>query len=201
MKIITKNYANITLLKVEQKQVLKLLADLGRHAYVVSDGTSEVMERDAVIYDEELDQLDAKVVSSLAQRLSKSLHCVAFAVINYNDETLLFWLYRAGELIDSYNSQPGYLDPKLEENTPPMGANPEKMAKVFKDASLQEIGPITRRPSYPDENYCTATDRHADIVSVLRLPRFAVGTGFYTVKIGDIPADLVAGDFVPVNIK
>ena len=169
MKIITKNYANITLLKVEQKQVLKLLADLGRHAYVVSDGTSEMMERDAVIYDEELDQLDAKVVASLTQRISKALHCVAFAVINYNDETLLTWLYKAGELIDAYNSQPGYLDPKLEENTPPTGANPEKMAKVFKDAPLSELGPITRRPSYPDENYCTATDRHADIVSVLRI--------------------------------
>lgn len=201
MKITTKNYANITLLKVEQKQVLKLLAEEGRHAYVVSDGTSEMMERDAVIYDEELDELDAKVVSEMAQRISKQLRCVAFAVINYNDETLLTWLYRSGELIDAYNSQPGYLNSKLEENHQPIGANPDKMAKVFKNIQLTDLSPITRRPSYPDENYCTATDRHADIVSVLRLPRFAVGTGFYTVKIGDIPADLVAGDFVPVNIK
>lgn len=201
MKITIKNYANITLRKVDPDAVKKILLEKKRRAFMVSDGVVTKVDHDVVIYDEEFDELDPKVITELTKKLSKQTHSTAFAVINYNDETLMCWFYSKGELIDAYNSQPGYLDDKVDEDTPPQGFNSEELLKFFPDVQIGDLKAVLSRASYPNEGFCTATDRHADIVTILRLPRFSVGTGFFTVKIGDIPADLDAGDFVPINVK
>lgn len=201
MKVQTKSYANITLLKVEPEHVKRFLDEKGRHAYMVSDGTIEMVARDTVIYDEELDELDPKVVTEYAKKLSRQFRCAAFAVVNYNDEALQTWLFQNGEMIDAYCSLPGYLDRSLEETAPACGCNPDKYATIFMDCQAADLRNVAIRPTSCDEGYVSATDRHADMVQILHLPRFAVGTGFYTVKIGDIPADLDAGDFIAIHVK
>jgi hypothetical protein len=50
----------------------------------------------------------------------------------------------------------------------------------------------------PDDDgpYAFASERHADLISALGLPAFAVGTAFATFERGEVPPDLTAAEMI-----
>ncbi len=99
-----------------------------------------------VVYDQETDDEDIDVLQELAQRLSHSFACPAFAVLVHDSDIFMYWLYDNGTLVDAYNSIPDYFDPTAEEAAPPEGGDARKLCAVFnREHALEQVSRIFQR--------------------------------------------------------
>jgi hypothetical protein len=116
-------YTNYTLRGPNQGAVAEALA--GRNAIVTpaQDGC-------VVAFDEQSDDQDSAVINEVASRISRDLCCPVLAVINHDDDILLYQLYLSGEVADEYDSSPGYFDPAAEPSAP-AGGDAQKLCTAF----------------------------------------------------------------------
>lgn len=178
-------YTNITLRGPDQNDVLQILKQQSRSAYI-----SPSVNGYTVVFDEQCEDQDTSVLESLALELSKQLSCLALAILNHDDDILLYKLYDSGSLIDEYNSSPGYFDPDAEPSSP-VGGNANKLCAILgKDQKAAEVGDILCKSSYEDNGYVFEIERHQDLVEALRLPAFSVGLGYRYIEQGEIPEEL-----------
>ena len=85
-------YTNITI-RCGRHEVTPILSALRRSAWVGEfDGLS-------VICDRECEKQDLDILASLAMTLSTRLERAALAVLNHDDDVLLFGLYQSGALV------------------------------------------------------------------------------------------------------
>jgi hypothetical protein len=106
------------------------------------------------------------------------------AVLNHDDDVLLYRLFENGRLLDEYNSAPAYPAP----SNSPTGGHPELLCKAFGANSASAVSAILRKPQRggPD-GYLFAVHRHLALVEALGLPIYAVGAGFSYVSDDDAP--------------
>jgi hypothetical protein len=171
-------YTNITLRRTNQKTVVASLK--GRRTFVSPESNSCV-----VVFDEECESQDPNVLSKLSSRLSKSLGCTALAVLNHDDDILLYHLYDRGDLRDEYNSSPGYFDG--DPSDPPSGGNPDALCAAMGSSQRDEVSRVLQADL---ETYAFAFERHADLVRALGLPEWAVAAGFNYLSEGELPEGL-----------
>src|SRR5829696_2066225 len=118
-------YGNITLKGPSQEDVAKVLR--GRRAMVTPKLGDYTVAFDSVCDEQNVDGIQA-----LSSQLSRELHCPALAVIVHDDDVLGYFLYREGELADSYNSSPSYFDfGSTAEPAEPEGGSPEQLCEAF----------------------------------------------------------------------
>ena len=122
-------YTNFTLRGPSQQAVAALLA--GRSAIVTPEQNGYV-----VVYDEESDDQNHEVISELASQLSQAFRCPLLAVLNHDDDILWYQFYIKGELIDEYDSSPGYFDPSADEPDPPAGGDAQKLCNAFEASAV-----------------------------------------------------------------
>lgn len=116
-------YTNITLNTSDVNAVIAYLHQHNRTAYVANPHTGYI-----VVYDSETESQDEELLTDLSERLSRQLACVAFAVLNHDDDVLMYWLYNTGTLLDHYNLDPGY----FEDNAlPPQGGDADLLCRLF----------------------------------------------------------------------
>jgi hypothetical protein len=183
-------YTNYTLKGPTQQAVGAALA--GRSAIV-----TPVQDECVVVFDEQSDEQDPAVITELASRLSRELHCPVLAVLNHDDDIFWYRLYLSGELADEYDSSPGYFDAEEEPSTP-SGGDPHKLCTAFGVNDVTEVEGILRKSSYDEGGYTFAVDRHADLARVLGIPLFGVGAGFRYVSEGELPEGLSEDDLLRV---
>ncbi len=116
-------YTNITLRGPGRDAVLDILRGDKRYAYV-----SQTRDFFSVVYDSETEGQDEAVLCRLAELLSRKLACPALAVLNHDDDVLIYHLYVRGEKVDSYDSAPGYFSGEL---TRPSGGNVAALIEAF----------------------------------------------------------------------
>src|SRR6188768_4085222 len=85
----------------------------GRRAIVTAPVNGWVL-----VADEEAGFQNISVVEQLSQMLSSSLKTYVFAVLNHDDDVLLYNLYWDGTRIDTYNSAPHYFDDTPQKGPP-----------------------------------------------------------------------------------
>ena len=176
-------YGNITLKGPSQGAVGKALR--GRRA-VVAPTIGDL----TVAFDSACDDQDTDAIQALASRLSTELNGVALAVIVHDDDVLAYFLFHAGELVDWYNSCPSYFDFGAgTEPAGPSGGNAERLCTAFGVGSRVEVDRILRKPR-GDGGYDFETQRHKNLVQVLELPAFAVGTALASFERGEYPVGL-----------
>jgi hypothetical protein len=183
-------YTSYTLRGPSQQLVAAALA--GRSAIV-----TPVQDNCVVVYDEESDDQNFEVIAELASRLSERLRCPLLAVLNHDDGILWYQLYLNGELVDEYNSSPGYFNDSDEESAMagPEGGDAKKLCEAFDANTVNEVEKILRKPALERNGYVFAVERHADLVGALGIPSIAVG-GFEQVEGGELPEDLNARDCI-----
>jgi hypothetical protein len=116
-------YTNITLSGPDKDAVLGALRRNNRSAYV-----SQTHDHFTVVYDLETESQDEEVLCHVAELLSREFAGPALAVLNHDDDILIYHLYSRGEKVDSYNSAPGYFE---GAPTPPSGGNIAVLIETF----------------------------------------------------------------------
>jgi hypothetical protein len=174
-------YTNFIVRVSDQTAVASALQD--RSAMV-----SLVENESVVVFDEESDSQDPEVLQSLGRFLSNQFHCPVLAIINHDDDVLIYSLFDNGEMIDEYNSSPGYFE---GEDTPPSGGNAEKLCAAFKSVAVAEVRRILH-----DSELTFAIEKHQELVEALGLPTFSVGAGFDYISRGEFPVGLDEKDLV-----
>jgi hypothetical protein len=174
-------YGNITLTSPNQTAVAEALR--GRRAIVAPSVAGRVVVFDSVCDDQNTDAMHA-----LASRLSAELRCTALTVLVHDDDVFNYSLFSDGKKIDSYNSTPGYFS---SESRKDRGGDPNAICSAFGVNCKPEVSTILRRP-HGKRGYAFETDRHADLVRLLRLPECAVGKALASFDRGDFPSGLSA---------
>lgn len=183
-------YTNYTLRGPSPQEVAACLA--GRSAIV-----TPVQQGCIVAFDEESDGQNSKVVAQLGSRLSRDLGCPVLAVLNHDDDILWFQFHVNGELVDEYDSSPGYFDPSAGPSEPE-GGDAAKLCEAFGSNAVTQVEQILRRSSFEEDGYTFALERHADLVRALGLPEYSVGLGFQYLSEGDLPEGLKESDLIRV---
>jgi hypothetical protein len=152
-------YANITLQTIDQQGVALYLNTMQRNAFVLPATKGFV-----IVCDEESDTLDPRVISNLTIQLSRRFESVSIAVINFDDDILWYQLYKNGDLLDEYNSNPDYFE--LTEHRGPIGGDAKILCEIFhKPRSFGKVGEILH--ATPGEGYIYENDRHSDLAKAL----------------------------------
>ena len=107
------SYSNITLHGPERGRIIQALEARGRQAYVgpAADGF-------VVVFDEQSED-DPELGAELARELTSELGGVALAAMVHDDDVFLYSLARDGQVVDRYDSWPGFPD---GPGTPPARA-------------------------------------------------------------------------------
>jgi hypothetical protein len=142
-----------------------------------------------VFYEEKADSQDEDVILAVGTRVSKAVGKQVLAVLNHDDSVLMYWLFKAGKVVDTYNSAPGYFN---DEDNTPVGGDTKKLCKAF---ATKEAGELIRE-ILTSEDYVFAVERHEALAVALGMdPRFAC-LGFEAINGGEFPAGVTKKDFV-----
>lgn len=152
-------YTNITLQTTDQQGVAQYLNTLRRNAFVLPAIKELVM-----VCDEESDAQDARAISTLANQLSRQFDAVSIAIINFDDDILWYQLYKNGQLLDEYDSNPDYFE--ASEPRGPVSSDAATLCKVFhKPGSVGKVREVLH--GTPGEDYVFENTRHADLAKAL----------------------------------
>jgi hypothetical protein len=170
-------YTNITL-RAQRDEVIPLLSSLRRFAFVgFFDGFAVVCDRDC-------ESQDLDVLASLAATLSKRLSRASLAVINHDDDVLLFGLYVDGALASEWGES------RMASVPAPSTSKREFVRSVH---SALGTAPVPRVSSSSLPWWLRlvmsrlAIMRHEQVAAELGLPAATVGSGFRYVERGDLP--------------
>src|SRR5579862_9822091 len=161
-------YTNFTLRGVSPQAVAESLK--GRKSVV-----TPLVNQTVVVFDKASDHQDDKIISTLATKLSRILHCPVWAVLNHDDSIFWYQLFSDGKLEDEYDSSPGYFDSHAMPSAP-KGGDARKLCSAFGSPSIAEVERILRKSSFEEDGYVFAFERHADLVKALSISEFGVGT-------------------------
>ncbi len=181
-------YVNYTLRGVTQGAVAKALA--GRACIVTPSANGTV-----VAFDDESENQDQDVISSLAMELSRKLRCPVLAVMDHDDDILWYQLYTDGELQDEYDSTPGYFDPAAQPSAP-AGGDAAKLCSAFGSSNLDVVERVLRKSAFDNDGYTFASERHGDLVNALGISPFGVGTAYASFEYEELPEGLSADNIM-----
>ena len=184
-------YVNLTARSDDPQSVARAL---GKRAALVTPAQHGCV----VVADEQADAQDQTMIRSLASALSSRLSCPVFAVLNHDDDILWYCLATAGDIVDEYDSSPGYFDPNAEP-LPPVGGNAKLLCAAFGNSASDSVEAILRKSSFEEDGYVFADERHADLIAALGISSFAVGFGYTYASAGDLPEGLTEDRLVSVR--
>jgi hypothetical protein len=187
-------YTNITLRTERHDDVVSLLRDEGREAFV-----SRAQRGCIVVYDRECEDQDIEVLKKLGGLLSAKLRCAALGILNHDDDVLIYMLHDNGKLVDEYNSSPAYFDSGPGE--PPEGGDASRLGSAFGIASTGGIEEVLHMPNGAGsgEGYIFESERHQALAEALGAPGIAVQTGFNYIEEGELPEGADADTFTRVD--
>jgi hypothetical protein len=189
------SYEHITLMGPPEATIVDYLAQSGRHGYI-----SPTMDGITVVYDQS-SAMDDSSLLELAADLSQHFNCPALATFIHDSSVMIFYLYEAGQLTDTYNSLPGYFDDSQDDPTP-QGGDAARLCAAFEVsdaiAAVQEV----LRHHYDLEkggamaDHWLAEERHTKLASALGLPSFVAYIGYDAIAEGDVDEP----DFIPIGL-
>ncbi len=135
------------------------------------------------------------LISPSSCRIDSTAPC--WRVLIHDDDILWYQLYSKGELVDEYDSTPGYFDfEETAEGFIPIGGNAQALCRAFESNSVEKVSRILRKSSDDPDGCHFATERHLDLALALGLPRFSVTAGFGYFTNGELYGDLAEADLI-----
>lgn len=184
-------YTNVSLRGTQQADVISVLEELGRRAYITPEAGGWI-----VVYDQQTDEFDLSALESLALTLSTRLRCTALASCNADDDVLWLALYESGNLATRYASsresfEDGHEFPNLKDAA-------EVLVRAFQQPqAASQVLRVLRRPHGVlgllnlilklRFAYIAEVERHLDLSNLLGAPPAAVGLGYRYIHKGETP--------------
>lgn len=184
-------YTNVAVKGAQQTDVVAVLEELGRRAYVTPETSGWI-----VVYDQQTDEFDLGILESLALTLSTRLSCTALASFNADDDVLWLALYENGSLSTRYASSRKAFEDGAE--FPSLRETAQVFTRVFEKPAAK--GQVLRVLSKTHGllgllglylkiriAYVVEVQRHLDLAALLGMPRATVGLGYTYVNKGETP--------------
>jgi hypothetical protein len=184
-------YTNISLQGVSQAEILQVLEELGRRAYV----TPAILNW-CTLYDQDCDRFDLDVLESLALTLSMRLNCTALASFNADDDVLWLGIYKSGHRTARYASTRAFFEDGADFPEPSEVA--ALLCRIFdKPQASAVVQRILRRPHSGlgllaiilriPFAYLFEISRHQALQKALDFPNASVGGGYKYLDRGELP--------------
>ena len=168
------SYVNVLIRSADIGAVADLLDQLGRRAYVA--GNDDVI----VVYDERAEQ-KTKELEFLVHLLSSRTGRAALGFANYHDDALEYLLAESGQIVDRYNSYPGFMKKGREV---PEGGDAHRLCMAFgapeQEAAVEGLLRRTRRIMGPE------IGRHEQLLEQLGIPTDFTLLGYEYVNRGEL---------------
>ena len=181
-------YVNFTVRGADQADVARFLRSADRRAYV-----SPTLSGMTVFYDEQSDEQDVEAAQSLAERLSKELAVPVLAVLNHDDDILMYWLFDSGTLCDVYDSCPGYFEDG-PGNTPNGGDVIELCTAFDARPRMKQVAATLQRT-----DFSFALLRHMELAKLLGIPETLITVGYKSIVAGELPEGLSSKDQLQIK--
>jgi len=165
-------YCNFTLRGPSRDQIVRVLDDKRRHAFV-----SPTLHDLTIVYERESNQLNGTQINAVGNLLSKELSCTALAAANADDDELWLGLFIHGELTSEYSSR---------------GANRGAfaMCRAFgRRLKTPIVWIVLQSPWFVFESF-----RHALLAKLLGIPSLWIISGYRYIERGEIPHGLSKDD-------
>jgi hypothetical protein len=151
-------YVNYTTYGPDREAVAEFLRAAERTAFV-----SPTVEGTTMFFDAKSDRQNEQVIKDIGARASKDLSTPILAVINHDDDILFYLLFEAGQLVDEYNSCPGYFE---GGDVTPAGGDARRLCAAFGVAGkAEQVDEVLR-----SEDYLFAFERNSDLAELLKHP-------------------------------
>jgi hypothetical protein len=184
-------YTNVAVKGAQQSDVVAVLEELARRAYVTPETSGWI-----VVYDQQTDDFELSILESLALTLSTRLSCTALASCNADDDVLWLALYENGILSTRYASSRKEFEDGSE--FPDLKDAAQVLARVFEKPEAKNKVLSLLRKSHGALGllslllkiriaYVVEVQRHLDLSNLLGMPRAAVGLGYTYVNKGETP--------------
>lgn len=184
-------YTNVAVKGAQQSDVVAVLEELARRAYVTPETSGWI-----VVYDQQTDDFDLSILESLALTLSTRFSCTALASCNADDDVLWLALYENGILSTRYASSRKEFEDGGE--FPDLKDTAQVLARVFEKPEAKNRVLSLLRKSHGALGllslflrirlaYVVEVQRHLDLSNLLGMPRAAVGLGYTYVNKGETP--------------
>lgn len=168
-------YTNFTVQGSDSKPVMAAMA--GLNAAILPCGEF------VVVGEEESDSQDTDVIEKLAKKISIHLKTSVFASMNHDDDILMYWLFKNGEMLDSYNSAPDYFSDAAEP-AGPEGGKANVLCELYGCDDQNAVNNVLKGTL---DDYAFQVDRHKDLFGLLGLPLSSVGMSYGGAKEGYLP--------------
>ncbi|MDR2922204.1 MAG: hypothetical protein LBU85_02535 [Treponema sp.] len=157
-------YSNIVILSAESEKILPVLINMGITAYYIIKNNS------CTIYEEKIDEQNLGYGIKLTAELSKKLNTTAVYSTNHDSDVFIMYIYRNGQEIFFYNSNPDYFEGS--DTIQPQIKNMDKLLIEYKNINKAEFtGILTSEETFSE-------DIHRKIAALLNLPEYSVDYGF-----------------------
>jgi hypothetical protein len=90
------------------------------------------------LYEEQASEQDDGRIRDLAGGLSADLHVPAIAFMVHDSDIACYWLFDNGQLLDEYNSDPGYFDSDADGPPSPSGGRTDVLLRYCRPGVRQE---------------------------------------------------------------
>ena len=165
-------YTNISIKTADADRLAEILRQQQCDAYLLS------VQEWTVVFDRASDEM-LMPLEPLTALISREMGSVALAVLDHDDDVLMYLLYRDGAKLDEYNSRPGFF---TGEKSPPEGGKAGLLGEAVgfpdRQKAIQAI-------LHPDQLPVFAFEQHQQLVEALSLPSAAVASGFRYIAAGD----------------
>jgi hypothetical protein len=172
-------YVSFSVRRPDQQRVADVLKRAKRVAIVTPPQNDYV-----VAYDKEADNFITSEIHKVGILLSKEADALVFAVLNYDDDVLAYWLFEQGQLADSFDSNPDF-DKEVPTPSKTQGGDAHRLCDAFRATTTPaEVEAILRG------DYVFAVEQYQRLADLLGLPSWSVGFGYDYVADGDLEEEL-----------
>ncbi len=169
-------YSNITLQGPAQPDILAFL----RAEVITAFVTPTNAGGSTVIYEQDSDEQDLDTLDSVAAHLSSHFDCPALAALVHDDDVLLLRLHQSGDLFFAYDSQ-DFSHPGVRH-----------LCRAFQTPSA--VFGVWLSLHRPHLTFIFEHLRHGSVLRHLRLPEWAVASGYGYIHRGEAPPGLELED-------
>jgi hypothetical protein len=175
-------YVNHTVRAHDVAAVADVLRASGRKAWLAPPLDGQI-----VVYDEASDTQDTTALASLAQTLSRKLQAPCLAVLNHDDDVLMYELHEAGQCIETFSSNPGFTGHVM------VGSRGARLCAAWGVPKMAfTVAALLRR------KFTFAIDLHTELAMAVGLPPHSIGTGFKYIQEGELPEPLAPGSLLRI---